>query len=276
MHKISKTFSRLILWALPLLVFPLLFSCRGGRPDEPLLAQVNNEYLTAAEFNSLFSQAELDTLSAAVKRKYIEDWVNLTLLAQAADEAKLARENPTKARLEYARKKVKANAMIGQRLAGLRVSEDELFSYFRIHRADFETTLKEYSLQRIQLNDKAAADLLLSRLISGLSFDEAVRTYSMEALRSSGGMMGFVSKSSADSIWWNAASGLGLNQPSLLSHNRLWYIFRIVEERAGSTEANFDDYRVEIRRRIIADKEEQIYLDLVRELKARTDKIYYY
>jgi hypothetical protein len=50
----------------------------------------------------------------------------------------------------------------------------------------------------------------------------------------------------------------------------------VVEERSGTQEANFEDFKDEIRRRIISEKEEAVYLDLVRELKRQNDKIYYY
>ncbi|HOH46879.1 MAG TPA: peptidylprolyl isomerase [Candidatus Cloacimonadota bacterium] len=259
-----------------LVLVALILSCKKEKDESPILAQVGEEVLTEAAFNSLFSKAELDSLSTETRRKYIEDWVNLTVLAQEADQQKLSETPALRARMEFARKKVKANALIGQRLASIRVSEDELFNYFRIHQGEFEANLKEYSLQRIMINDKTTAELILGRLASGLAFEEAVRNYSLEELKNSGGMMGWVAKAGPDSSFWNAANGLALNTPSLYNQGLNWYVFRIVEERLGTEEANFEDYKTEIRHRIIAEKEEQVYLDLVRELKARTDKIYYY
>lgn len=259
-----------------ILASALFWGCGKDKEESPILAQVGSEILTEAAFNSLFSQAELDSLSSEARRKYIEDWVNLTVLAQAAQEQKIDATVALKARLEYARKKVLANALIAQRLASVRVSEAELFNYFRIHQGEFETTLKEYSLQRILVNDKPTAELILSRLGSGMLFEEAVRSYSTEELKANNGLMGWVSKAGADSSFWTAASGLLPNVPALHNQGANWFVFRIVEERQGTEEANFEDYKTEIRRRIIAEKEEQIYLDLVRELKAQNDKIYYY
>lgn len=258
------------------LLTALLLSCKKARDESPILAQVGEEVLTEAAFNSLFSKAELDSLSTEVRRKYIEDWVNLTVLAQEADLQELSETPALRARLEFARKKVKANALIGQRLASIRVSEDELFNYFRVHQGEFESNLKEYSLQRILIHDKTTAELILGRLSSGLAFEEAVRNYSLEELKSNAGLMGWVSKAGADSSLWTAANGLALNVPALYNQGANWYVFRIVDERLGAQEANFEDYKTEIRHRIIAEKEEQVYLELVRELKARNDKIYYY
>lgn len=259
-----------------LLLTSLILSCKKDKEESPILAQVGEEVLTEAAFNSLFSEAELDSLSGETRRKYIEDWVNLTVLAQAADQQELSQSQALKARMEYAGKKVKANALIAQRLATIRVSEDELFNYFRVHQGEFESNLKEYSLQRILIHDKTTAELILGRLSSGLAFEEAVRNYSLEELKSNAGLMGWVSKAGADSSFWNAANALDLNTPALHNLGTNWYVFRIVEERLGSQQANFEDYKTEIRHRIIAEKEEQVYLDLVRELKARNDKIYYY
>lgn len=260
-----------------LLIGLLSFSCtRAKKDDSPILASVNSEELTEAAFKSLFSADEYKELDAATKKKYVEDWVNLTLLAQAADAEKLSGSTALKARMEYAVKKVKANALISRKLENIKVSEDELFNYFRIHRADFDSVLVDYSVQRILQLDKNSAEKLAASINSGLDFEEAVQTRSLEKLKDNRGLMGFVSKAGADSVWWNACKGLKLKQVSILNQDANWYVFRIVEERAGNSEANFEDYRDLIRRKIIAERESEVYRDLLKDLKTKTDDIYYY
>ncbi|HNX36960.1 MAG TPA: hypothetical protein PKI15_01250 [Candidatus Cloacimonadota bacterium] len=261
-----------------LILVPLLVvSCKKDKADRsPILAQVNDEVLTEAGFRTLFTDEEWKTLDAAKKKKYIEDWVNLTLISQEVDAQKLTSTPALKMRMEFAVKKVKANALISKRLAEIKVNDDELFNYFRIHRAEFENNLTDYSIQRILLNDKHTASDVLAKLKGGLDFDEAVNLYSQEPLKESKGMMGFVSKAGTDSLFWRACSGMEPNTPSLTNIGDKWYVFRITETRVGDGEANFEDYRELIRRKIVAEKEEEVYLELLKELKTKTDKIYYY
>ena len=265
-------------------IFPLLillaaisFGCEKTKQDDsPVLASVNSEELTEAEFKMLFSPDEYNQLDAATRKKYIEDWVNLTLLAQAADEEKLSTSPALKARIGYASKKVKANALISRKLENIKVSEDELFNYFRIHRAEFDSVLVDYSVQRILQLDKTSAEKLAASIEAGLDFESAVQTYSLEKLKDNRGLMGFVSKAGADSSWWSACRGMQIKEVSILNQGTNWYVFRIVEERAGNAEANFEDYRDLIRRRILAERESEVYRELLRDLKTKTDEIYYY
>lgn len=264
-----------ILFLLSLALFG--FSCQKEKKDKSrILAQVNDEVLTEEGFKTLFSEEEWKSLDAEKRKKYVEDWVNLTLLAQEADELELQKSPALKMRTEFAIKKVKANALISKRLAEIKVTDDELFNYFRIHRAEFENNLMDYSLQRISLKDKFTATEVLNKIKAGLSFDEAVNLYSQEELKQKGGMMGFVTKAGADSVFWRACAGLEKDQPTLISRGDKWFVFRITEMRAGDGEANFEDYRDLIRKKIIAEKEEEIYQGLLKELKTKTEEIYYY
>ena len=260
-----------------ILVLLLSFGCNKNKPDDsPILASVNREELTEAAFKSLFGVDEYNQLDAATRKRYIEDWVNLTLLAQAADKEKVSDSTALKARMEFAIKKVKANALISRKLENIKVSEDELFNYFRIHRADFDSVLVDYSVQRILQLDENSSKKLVASIEAGLNFDEAVQNYSLEKLKDNNGMMGFVSKVGADSTWWNTCKGMKLKQVSILNQGANWYVFRIIQERAGSAEANFEDYRDLIRRKIIAERESEVYRELLRDLKTKNDEIYYY
>lgn len=266
-------------YIIPLLVLLAAFSlgCDKNKTDDsPILASVNSEELSEAEFKLLFSPDEYNQLDAATRKKFIEDWVNLTLLAQAADQEKLSENPALKARIGYASKKVKANALISRKLENIRVSEDELFNYFRIHRAEFDSVLVDYSVQRILQLDKTSAEKLAASIEAGLDFQTAVQTYSLEKLKDNNGLMGFVTKAGADSSWWTACRGLKPKEVSILNQGTNWYVFRIVEERSGNAEANFEDYRELIRRRILAERESEVYRDLLKDLKTKTDEIYYY
>jgi peptidyl-prolyl cis-trans isomerase C len=240
------------------------------------LAQVGDEVLYLENFKASFGLEDWDALSAEQRKKYIEDWVNLTVLSKYADEQGLGKDNAVKQRISYASKKVKANALISKRLAEVQVSEDQMFNYFRLHQSEFQNKVSEYSIQRVALSDKLSAEKVLGQLNQGMGFNEAVTRYSVEDLKSKAGMMGFVSSAGADSSFWLAARNLEDNGIGIVSKDQLWFVFRIIDKRDTAQEANFEDYRSDIRRRIILEKQDQVYQDLLREIKARMDKIYYY
>ncbi len=179
-------------------------------------------------------------------------------------------------RINYAVKKVKANALIARRLADIKVSEDQLFSYFRIHQAEFSKPALTYKIQRIQLADKLSAERVLNQLNQGMDFGSAVTKYSSEPLKDKAGILGFVSSSSADSVFWFAARDLKINEASLINKDQFWFVFRYTETKESGTEANFEDFRSDIKRRIILEKQEEVYQNLLREIKSGKNEIYYY
>lgn len=266
---------RYLIPALLLILLALGCSPKKGDGSTPL-AQVNGDILTQEAFRSTFTDEQWNALSAEQKKQELEDWVNITVLAQEADLQKLSEEKAVRQRIDYAQKKIKANALIAKRMANMDVSEDALFAYYRVHQADFQSKLMEYNVQRIFLADQSNAEILLKRLKDGLAFDEAVASYSQETLRDNQGRMGFVTADGADSLFWRAAHGLQQNEPGILNTASGCYILRYTQQREGTQDANFEEYRSEIRTILLRDKQRQVYEDLIRELKAKTANIYYY
>ena len=265
---------RLALFGIVLLIS--LSGCHKSPQETAKLAQVGKEYLTTKEFRSLFSAAEWQDLSPETKKKYIEQWVNLTLMAQEADRQKLDRDETIRKRIEYAGKKVKANALVATRLAAIKISEEELFNYYRIHSGDFQKPLMEYKVQRIFVSDMVKAERIKQDLAIGMSFDRAVQLYSTEDLKSSGGYMGFVKNNGPDSLFWAALRDKNPSEVAVLTTADGCYILRYVEERSTSAEVGFEEYKEEIRRRLQQEKRQQVYNDLLLELKQKNPDIYYY
>jgi len=158
----------------------------------------------------------------------------------------------------------------------MNISEDQLFSYFRIHQAEFLKPVLLYNVERIMLKDKISAENVLQQLNAGMNFSQALRHHSLEALRNRGGSMGFISQTSADSLFWQAANALEPNQFGVLSVADTWYVIHYTETRDGESEANFEDHRDEIKRRIILERQDEVYQNLLREIKAKQQNIYYY
>lgn len=263
-------------FALILIALILLFACTKKEEKGVALAQVDKEILYLDDFKSTFAVEEWEKLSPETRKKYIEDWVNLTLLAHYADKQGLDKDKAVKQKINYAAKKVKANALIAKRLSEIEVSEDQLFNYFRLHQAEFQKNAVEYNIQRISLMDKISAENVLQQLNQGMSFAEAVQRYSTEELKNRGGFMGMVSASGPDSLFWLKARELKENEFGLIYKEPMWYVFRVLESKITPQEANFEDYREEIKRKVLLEKQDQVYQELIKAIKSQTSEIYYY
>lgn len=265
---------------IPILLIIIAFAGFGCRKKEKVastpVAQVSDDILSEDGFKSLFSEEDWAAMTPQQRKKHSENWVNLTLLAQAADEQGLGKDPAVRQRIDLAVKKVKANALIARKLAGLEVSEDELFNYYRVHQGDFKSMMPEYNIQRVFVKSKAAADDVVARVKGGLDFNEAVLSFSVEALKNNLGNMGFVSGTGPDSLFWQKARVLREKELAVLEVPDGAYVFRQTGSREGSQPAGFEEYRGEIRERILKERRQQVYENLLRELKMRNNEIYYY
>ncbi len=265
-----------------LLILPVLIticgliSCQRSTGESKKLAQVGNEILYEADFKANFSSDEWQNLSAENRKKYIEQWVNITLMAQEAEKMGFNKEEAIKQRIEYASKKILANALIASRMAELRISEDDMFNYYRLHLGEFQKPIQEYKIQRIFVYDRNKIDRIKMEIRSGLAFGTAVGIYSEERLRDTGGFMGFVTNTGIDSVFWDVARNLKQGELGLVERDEGYYIIRQYEERSAVGEAGFEMFKDEIRKRILQERRQEVYEDLLLELKKINSKIYYY
>lgn len=261
------------------LIILLIFSfaaCSRENKNAEKLAEVNGEILYLEEFVAMIGEDNWIAMDSSARHKAVEDWVNVTLLAQTAKNNKLLEKPGVKQRQDIAQKKVAANALISEKLSTINISEDQLFSYFRVHRAEFMEPVQFYKIQRICLPSKIQAENVFEKIRDGLDFMQALYKYKAEAPSHLSGDMGFVQPSSADSVFWFNAKQLEQNEPGLVKQDDYWYVIRYTEKIEGDDVANFDDFKAEIRHKILLEKQEDVYRELLKEIKAKAGKIFYY
>ncbi len=246
-------------------------SCTLFEKKSPVLAQVNSEKLTEAELKAHFSEVQWNSLSQNEKREYVQQWITLTLLAQEADKLNLDKDISVRYKYRYALKKIKSNALIATYLAATEISEEDLFKYYRVHQGEFTKQAINYQVQRIFHRDYAMIEGIKNELTGGMKFDDAARLYSQEPLGQKGGYMGLVTSSDADSIFWMTVKNLKQNELTVVSKDNGWYILRWFRQEEGSATTGFDEVKDEVRRRMLDERRQQVYDDLIKDLKSKSD-----
>ncbi len=254
-----------------ILVLIALAGCSKHKEAGEVVAQVANETLTLEELKANFSEAEWKGLSQEQKREYVQQWVNLVLLAREAENLGLADEKAVKNKVDYARRKVLGNAVIAFRLANENVSEEDMFHYYRIHQGEFSKPVPHYKVQRIFLSDPEQATGIRTELQNGMQFEDAAKLFSQESIGLNGGYMGAVSPDGADSTFWNACRNHRLYEVFTLPTQGGIFLMRYYAEEEGSGPSGFEEQKDEIRKRILEERRRQVYDDLIRELKSKAD-----
>ena len=252
-----------------LILVVILFSCVQTE-EENIVAQVNDIKLTMDDFKDNFSNNEWEILTIEEKKQFIQDWVQLTLLAQEADALEISQSPKIKERIKSARINIKANALIASKLADVTISEDELFNYYKIHKSEYQLSHKEYKVQRIFTKDEAKLKGILDA-IKSTSFKDAAIEYSEESAGKNGGYIGFLSQKSAHENIWNAITSLQQYYYKSVETNKGFYVLRYYDTRTVFTNKTFLEVKDEIRKTVTKKKKEDLFDNLIKELKNKSE-----
>jgi len=254
-----------------ILVLLLLFACVQTE-EEKIVAQVNDAKLTEEEFKANFTDKEWNDLTVENKKALIQDWIQLTLLAQEAEVLKISESLRIKEKIKSAKLNILANALIAQKLANISVTEDELFNYYKVHKNEYRTSHKEYKVQRIFTKQQDKLNIILDE-IKNSSFKEAAKKYSEEPAGNNGGYIGFLSKNNTHINIWNTLKSLNKYYYKTVQTERGYYIVRYYDTRTVYDETPFLEVKEDIKKAVIKNKKEEMYDSLIKDLKDRSEII---
>lgn len=240
--------------------------------EEKIVAQVNNVTLTFNEFKANFSNNDWENLTIEEKKEFISDWVQLTLLAQEADALEISQSLILKEKIKSAEINIKANALIASKFTNITVSEDELFNYYKIHKSEYQTSHKEFKVQRIFTKEETKLKDILD-LIKTTSFKNAAIQLSEEPAGKSGGYIGFLSKNNTHKNIWNTLTSLQKHYYKTVETDRGFYIIKYYDTRTVFEDKTFLEVKDEIMTKVRKKKKEEFFDDLIKELKNKSEII---
>ena len=239
--------------------------------DEDVIARVNKEVLTIDQLKANFSENQWNDLDRDEKMRFVDEWIDLTVLAQEADKIKLSDLDEIQQKIELAEKNVKANALLAQKLTEIEISEDDLFDYYKLHKSKYQSQYKQYKLQRIFLREKAMLDSVLQIIKSGMKFTDATKLYSEENIGKDGGYTGFLGRKDMEPVVWDAIQELQKWQYRSVEVEDGFYIVRYYETRDVTDEMPFTELKQEIWKIVEQEKKMELYETYLYELKTTSD-----
>ena len=207
----KKTFSLLLC----LILILLILQCNKEESKKGIVvAEVNNDKLYEHEFRSLFTEKEWLRATPEEKNKVINDWIEITLLAQEAEKLGLDKIPEVKFNIKYAERTLLANEILAKKLKDVSVSRDEVLEYYNMHRNDFLTDRTLYKIQQFIVPTWAIADSAIKLFNEGEAF------YTVAKNIGSNYLVRTISKNEVTSPFWEFVSGMSK-----------WHI-RIIEDEA--------------------------------------------
>ncbi|MDX9869919.1 MAG: hypothetical protein RBS92_04265 [Candidatus Cloacimonadales bacterium] len=255
-------------------IFLLLLSMGCDKNGKTVIAQVNNDILTLEDLQNSMPKMEYEKLSKDEKRDLINNWIELTLISQKADEDDLLKDNSIiKFKIENAKKKIKANAYINKHLQTIKVSEEELFNYYRLHRGDYKSNSIAYKVQRIYFKNYDDMNKVKTMLdAQEILFTPAAMKYSEEGIGTYGGYMS--EPITADGTYANiyeVIKPLEKYRYTTMPYSNGYIIVRYYDEVEIEQETTFDEAKDEIINILRNEKRIQIYNNMIKNIKAESN-----
>jgi len=250
----------------------VMIGCDIYKPSRSftVLAQVDNDVLTLEEIRESFGGAVWDKMSKETQRDHINQWINLTLIANLAKQDEEIADNLSISfTAKNAEKKLYTNALISKRINALKITEEELYNYYRLRQAEFVKSTREFKVQRIFFRTeeemRQVRQLLDSRQIT---FTPAATTYSQEPIGRNGGYMsGFITEAGPDSLLWRELNKREKYNELNMRYAGGWIIARYYDTREGTLNKSFYDVKDEIETKMKAEKQSDFYNQILREAK---------
>ncbi|WP_435104773.1 peptidylprolyl isomerase [Arhodomonas sp. AD133] len=168
-----------------------LSGAQAADPGEPVVT-VNKEVLTDTEFSQALSertQGRGGQLPPAQKRQFLQQMVDLQLLAQAAKERGLTDDPTVVAQLENTRRAILARSLI-QKVAEEGISDDAVQEAYDEQYAD-QSGGKEFKARHILVEDEDTAKDLITQLDEGADFAALAKEHSTGPSGKKGGDLGW-------------------------------------------------------------------------------------
>ncbi|TQF00234.1 MAG: peptidylprolyl isomerase [Spiribacter salinus] len=223
-----------------------------AQDEGDVVAEINGEPINELELNQLVGQqtgGETD-LPAVQRRQFLEEIINLVLLAQAGEEAGLELNPELQAQITNNRRRALAQSFVRENTTGDPIDEDTL-------RARYEDQYggeapREYRARHILVGEREQAQGLIDRLNDGEAFEALAEQHSQDGSSDNGGDLGWFTPGDMVEPFSEAVTGLSEGEltQTPVQTGFGWHVIRLDETREGEAPA-FEDVADELRMGLI-------------------------
>ena len=239
---------------------------------QEILATVAGEEITAEDLNafiqSMPKEQQMYASNPQFRQQIIDQLVNARLFAKYAEELKMDETEEFQKILNNAKKEILASMAIGETVKNAEVTEEELKGFYEANKQRFEKggTVRA---KHILVKEEAKCQEILEEIIAGKVFEEAAQQYSTCPSGQKGGDLGEFGKGQMVKEFEEAAFNAEIGQVVGPVATQFGFHLIKVEEKNEATVAAFDEVKEQIRRNLVAQKQNQAYSDKVAELRAK-------
>lgn len=231
--------------------------------EDQVLARINGEPITERELDQLIDQQMQGQaeIPPAQRQQFLDEIINLMLLAQAGERADLDEDPTLQAQINNHRRTALAQAFVRDLTTTEPVAEADLRARYD---AEFsaETPL-EYRARHILVGEREQAAGVIERLQAGEDFETLARRFSEDGSAERGGDLGWFARGDMVAPFGDAVAGLeaGETTEQPVQTRFGWHVIRLDDTRETEAPA-FEQVAGELRMRMINERIQRQLEDL--------------
>ncbi len=237
--------------------------------EDRILATVAGDAITESDIEEmLFSMGQSAEAYNNPKGRgaILEQLINRKLLLLDAKRNLFERDAEFKEELARVKDELLYNYAVKKAVASVRVTDDEVKSFYEEHKSDLMTREK-INVSHILVDDKDRCEEIKREIEEGvISFEDAAKKYSSCPSASSGGALGEASRGQFVPEFEDVAFSAEPGKISGPVETQFGYHLIKVNEKIAASEMDYGDIKEQLKASIIQDKQQKAYQSKVRQL----------
>jgi peptidyl-prolyl cis-trans isomerase C len=237
-----------------------------GAAPAATIATVNGKKLSSDLYDTFVQAVTGGQMQAPLtdeqKSQMIDQLVNMTLAAQAAEKEGLQKDSKVAARIDLLRMQILAEAASDKYIKAHPVSESEMKAEFD---AQVATMPKEYKARHILVDKKETAESIIRELQAGGDFSKLAKEESKDSSAQSGGDLGWFTPQTMVKPFADAVAALEKgNYTTTPVQSEFGYHVIVLDDVRSPEAPKFEDVKPQVEM-FVQRKKLQEYLDGLRK-----------
>lgn len=243
--------------------------------ENKVLAVISGNEITENDLNAIIMRYPEDKRgifnSEMGKKQLLEQMISFELMYKLGSEMNIDKTEEYKASLAQVEKDLLTQMTINKVLSEVTITDEEAKKYYDEHKAEFEQPAT-VSAKHILVDNEELCSEVKEKIENGeLSFEEAAKQYSSCPSKDQGGDLGVFGRGMMVPEFEEAAFGLELEKVSEPVQTQFGYHLIKVNAKNEPKASEFEEVKNQIVQRLVQERQEKKYLDVMKELEAKYD-----
>lgn len=268
----KKVYQKLLLFGLIIL---LIIACDSPKDDinKNVIVSVGAGTLTVEQLKNVIPPSIQSKISQEQVSNYIQQWIEMELIYREALRLGMDKDKSLLAELDQAKREILVRNYMEKRLSEqVEISETQLLEYYNENKDNYQLQDEEIRALHILVSNAEDANVAYLRIREREDFEKVAREISIDYTEHGRIDLGYFSREEvvpeiASSVF--SASVGTITRP--IKSEFGYHIFKILARKIKGQYREFEEVKDQITARLQTIKRNEKYIDLIIELRNKTD-----